>query len=160
MGDVISCTITNTRRGNNATLSVTKTSWIVSDPHRNTTNPLAIPGAVVRYSIQISNSGNQTVSSNSIFILDALPNEIAVGSAANTVFAQGTPTSGLTFAASTDLRYSNAASPPASFAACTYTPVSAYDPAVNFICLNPKGTMAASTGTPPSFTVSFDAQVQ
>jgi uncharacterized repeat protein (TIGR01451 family) len=160
MGDVISCTITNTRRGNNATLSVTKTSWIVSDPYRATSNPLSIPGAVVRYSIQISNSGNQTVTSNSIFILDALPAQIAVGSAASPVFAQGTPASGLTFNAATDLRYSNAATAPASFAACAYTPVSAYDPAVRFVCLNPKGTMAASTGTPPSFTVSFEAQVQ
>lgn len=160
MGDVISCTITNTRRGNNATLTVTKTSWIVSDPYRSTASPLAIPGAVVRYSIQISNSGNQTVSSNSIFILDALPPQIAVGTSAAPIFTQGSPSSGLTFVQATDLRYSNAASPPASFAACTYTPVSAYDPAVRFLCLNPKGIMAASTGTPPSFTISFDAQVQ
>jgi hypothetical protein len=30
---------------------------------------------------------------------------------------------------------------------------------VKFICFNPKGTMAASTGTPPKFTLAFNAQV-
>jgi hypothetical protein len=31
---------------------------------------------------------------------------------------------------------------------------------VTYVCLNPKGTMAASTGTAPSFTISFNAQVK
>lgn len=160
MGDVISCTITNTRRAANATLAVIKTSATVSDPYRGTTNALSIPGAVVRYTIQVSNSGASTVTANSIFILDALPNQIAVGTASTPTFTNGTPTSGLTFTTATDIRYSNAATPPANFAACAYSPTSAYDPAVNYVCLNPKGTMAASTGTPPSFSVTFNAQVQ
>ena len=69
-------------------------------------------------------------------------------------------TSGLTFTAGTDIKYSNSVTAPASFAACTYNPVSAYDPLVKFVCLNPKGIMAGSTGTPPSFTLSIQAQVQ
>ena len=52
-----------------------------------------------------------------------------------------------------------ASTPPASFAACTYTPTAQYDPLVRYICINPKGTMAGSTGTPPSFTVTFAARV-
>ena len=78
--------------------------------------------------------------------------------AASPSFAQGSPTSGLTFTAGTDIKYSNAASAPASFAACTYTPVATYDPAVKFVCLNPKGTMAGSTGTAPSFTLTIQAK--
>lgn len=132
----------------------------MSDPYRNTTNPLAIPGAVVRYSVGVSNSGNQAVTNNSIFIFDALPSQLSVGTASSPTFTQGTPTSGLTFNAATDICYSNSATTPASFAACTYTPVSAYDPAVRFVCFNPKGSMAASSGTPPSFSVTFDAQVK
>jgi len=85
----------------------------------------------VTYAIQVSNTGTATVTSNSIFILDALPPTLAVGTSASP-----------------------------SFSACTYTPTSAYDPAVKYVCINPKGTMAASTGSPPNFTVSFNAQIK
>lgn len=160
LGDVIRCTITNTRRSNNATLDTVKSLTVISDPANGTINPKLIPGAVVRYAIQVSNTGNQAVTSNSIFILDELPGQIAVGTAAAPTLVQGSPTSALTFNTANDVRYSSAAAAPASFAACTYTPTSAYDPAVTYVCINPKGTMAASTGTPPSFTVSFNAQVE
>jgi hypothetical protein len=30
---------------------------------------------------------------------------------------------------------------------------------VRFICINPKGTMAGSTGTPPSFSISLNALI-
>jgi hypothetical protein len=160
LGDVISCTILNTRRGTNATLTVTKTSTVISDPVNNTVNPFNIPGAIVRYSINISNSGTLTVQSNSIFIVDRLPAQVEVGTAASPTFTQGTPTSNLTFNAANDIRYSNSATAPTSFAACTYTPVSAYDPAVRFVCINPKGTMAASSGNHPNFTISINARLK
>ena len=160
LGDVIACTITNTKRGSNASLSVVKTSSTLSDPYRGTTNPLSIPGAIMRYTVQVANSGPAAVDVNSILMIDALPTEVAVGTAASAAFTDGSPTSALTFNAATDIRYSNAASTPASFAACTYTPVSTYDPLVRYICLNPKGTMAGSTGTPPSFSVTFNVQVR
>ena len=160
IGDVIACTLTNTKRAANASLSILKSSSTISDPARGTTNPLTIPGAVVQYTIQVANSGPTAVDANTVFMLDALPTAIAVGTAASPVFADGTPTSGLVFTPATDVRYSNAAAAPASFAACTYTPIAAYDPAVRYVCINPKGTMAGSTGIPTSFTVSFNAQVK
>lgn len=160
LGDVIACTLTNTKRAANASLSILKNSSTISDPYRGTTNPLSIPGAVVQYTIQVANSGPTAVDVNSVFMLDALPSAIAVGTAAAPAFTDGTPASGLTFTAATDVRYSNAASTPANFAACTYTPTSAYDPAVRYVCINPKGIMAGSTGTPTSFSVSFNAQVK
>lgn len=160
LGDVIACTLTNTRRAANATLSISKTSTTVSDPERGTINPLSIPGAVMRYTIQVANSGPSAVDLNAVLLLDSLPSTIAVGTAAAPVFTNGSPTSGLLFNPSTDIRYSNAISAPASFAACTYTPTSAYDPAVRHVCINPKGTMAGSTGVPPNFAVTFNAQVR
>jgi uncharacterized repeat protein (TIGR01451 family) len=159
MGDVISCVITNTRRASNATLDMTKTSALVSDPVNGTTNPKAIPGAIVRYSFQVQNSGPAAVDNNTLLIVDTLPLQITVGSAASPIFTQGSPSSGLTFSSATDIRYSNSATKPATFAACTYTPVAAYDPAVKFVCLRPQGAMAGSTGTPPSFTISLQAQM-
>lgn len=159
MGDVISCTITNTKRASNATLDIAKSSVLVSDPTNGTINPKAIPGAVVRYSILVRNTGPAAVDSNTVLIIDTLPLQIDVGSAASPIFTQGSPTSGLTFNSGTDIRYSNAATRPASFAACSYTPLAAYDPAVTYICLRPQGTMAGSTGTPTSFTVSIQGQI-
>jgi hypothetical protein len=160
MGDVINCVITNTKRASNAALDIVKTSALVSDPTNGATNPKAIPGAIVRYSLQVSNSGPSTVDSNSVFIVDTLPAQISVGTAASPIFTQGSPTSGLSFSTATDIRYSNAAAVPANFAACSYTPVAAYDPAVKYVCLRPQGVMAGSTGVPTSFTVSLQAQIK
>jgi len=160
MGDVVSCTITNTRRAANATLTLVKTSSVLSDPINGTTNPKMIPGAIVQYSILVSNTGTTAVDSNSVLLIDSLPSQMLVGTAATPTFTQGSPSSGLTFTASTDIRYSNAATAPTTFAGCTYTPTAAYDASVKFICVNPKGTMAGSSGTPPNFTISFRAQMQ
>ena len=160
MGDVISCTITNTRKAANATLTLVKTSSVLSDPVNGATNPKMIPGAIVQYSILVSNTGPTAVDNNSVLLIDSLPSQMLVGTAATPTFTQGTPTSALTFTASTDIKYSNASTAPTTFAGCTYTPAAAYDAAVKFICVNPKGTMAGSTGTPPNFTISFRAQMQ
>ncbi|WP_147159346.1 hypothetical protein [Novosphingobium sediminis] len=160
MGDVISCTITNTRRATNATLTLVKTSSVLSDPVNGATNPKMIPGSIVQYSILVSNTGPTAVDSNTVLLIDSLPSQMRVGTAATPTFTQGSPTSGLTFNATNDIRYSNASTAPTTYAGCTYTPVSAYDAAVKFICVNPKGTMAGSSGTPPSFTISFRAQMQ
>jgi hypothetical protein len=160
MGDVISCTITNTRKAANATLTLVKTSSVLSDPINGATNPKMIPGAIVQYSILVSNTGPTAVDNNSVLLIDSLPSQMLVGTAATPTFTQGTPTSALTFTSSTDIKYSNASTAPTTFAGCTYTPTTAYDAAVKFICVNPKGTMAGSTGTPPNFTISFRAQMQ
>jgi uncharacterized repeat protein (TIGR01451 family) len=162
LGDVISCTITNTRRGNNAALAITKTSQVISDPLNGSVNPFALPSAIVRYTFVVANSGNTAVDTDTVMLFDALPAQVEVGTASNPVFTQGTPTSSLTFSPATSIRYSNSATPPASYAACTYTPTGAYDPAVRYVCLNPKGTMAARTsGNPaPNFSLSFEARLK
>lgn len=123
----------------------------------------AVPGNDVIYAITVTNSGAVTTDSNSVVLIDRVPAEIAVFNGATPMFGGGvvgwTQTStGLTFTAGTDLRWSNAASAPANFAACTYTPAAGYDPAIKFICLNPKGAMAA--GNPdPNFTIRIRARI-
>ena len=159
LGDVVTCTITNTKVVSNALLSVSKLATPVSDPVNGASNPKLIPGAVINYSFVVANTGATAVDSNTVWLIDALPVQLRVGTAASPVFTQGSPSSGLTFTAGTDIRYSNAAAAPTSFAACTYTPTAAYDAAVKFVCLNPKGAMTGSTGTPPSFTLSIQAQL-
>lgn len=52
-------------------LAFAKTSSVVSDPQNGTTNPKAIPGAVLRYCLLVTNSGSATATS--ISIADAIP---------------------------------------------------------------------------------------
>ncbi len=54
-----------------AALSVAKTSAVVSDPFNGTTDPKAIPGAVVEYEVTVSNTG--TVAANLVQIADPVP---------------------------------------------------------------------------------------
>lgn len=65
-------------------ISVTKVSSVISDPVNGTTNPKAIPGAVMEYCILISNTGTNTLTS--IVASDTLPS--------NFTYAAGTMTSG------------------------------------------------------------------
>jgi uncharacterized repeat protein (TIGR01451 family) len=78
-----------------ATLGVTKSSTVVSDPVNGTTNPKAIPGAVMQYAIAISNTGSQSATLQSIS--DPIP--------ANTTFLAGP------FAGSTDVSIQVGAAP-------------------------------------------------
>ena len=160
MGDVVTCTITNTRLAANARLTIAKDAVPVSDPVNGTTNPKLIPGAIVRYTFTVTNTGPTGVDPDAVWLIDTLPAQLSVGTAASPVFTQGAVSSGLTFSAASDIRFSNAVTAPTSFAACTYAPVAAYDPAVRFVCLNPKGAMAGSTGTPPGFSLSIQAEVR
>lgn len=142
-------------------ISVEKTSTPF-DP----ANPFRIPGSDVIYSITIANTGEVPTDTGSLFVLDALPQELeffngdfdGTGPGTNPVgFEQSAP--GLTFDYNADVGFSNAATPPSSYAGCTYDPISGYDPAVTFICINPKGQLEADDPD-PSFTVSFRARIK
>ncbi len=126
----------------------------------------AVPGEDVVYSIAVTNEGDGEADNNSIFLVDKLPNDLVFfngdadgpGPGAGAVlFSQNS--AGLTFDVATDVKYSDGPAAPANFASCTYSPATGYDPAVKYICLNPKGAMA--NGAPfPSFTVDFRAQIK
>jgi uncharacterized repeat protein (TIGR01451 family) len=72
-----------------ATITVTKTSRVVSDPFNNTTLPKAIPGAVVEYCVQVANTGGAPATS--VTVSDAIP--------ANTTYSAGTIFAGTTVTA-------------------------------------------------------------
>lgn len=62
-----------------AALTVSKSVVVISDPFNGTTNPKAIPGAVIEYCVDINNTGASQA--DSIVITDAIP--------ANTTFDPG-----------------------------------------------------------------------
>lgn len=126
----------------------------------------AIPGNDVYYTLTVTNSGDGAVDANTLFLSDPIPAEVefynadidGAGPAAGAVYFTQSG-AGLTFTLATDVRYSNSATKPTSFAACGYTPAAGYDPNVTHLCLNPKGAMLA--GNPdPTFSVQFRARIK
>jgi uncharacterized repeat protein (TIGR01451 family) len=65
-----------------AALGVVKSSTVVSDPINGTTNPKAIPGATVRYTITVTNSGS--ADADNVVVVDQIP--------ANATYSTGTIT--------------------------------------------------------------------
>lgn len=57
-------------------LSVSKTSDVISDPFNGTTNPKAIPGATVRYSVTVANAAGASASASSVVLVDAIPSNM------------------------------------------------------------------------------------
>jgi uncharacterized repeat protein (TIGR01451 family) len=149
MGDVITCTITNTTTPANARLEVTKTSEVLSDGV-SAANPKAIPGARVRYTITVSNTGNLAVDANSIVIADPFPPNFTMD--ASTPMTMNVGNSGLNaFNQATMVTYSSQASGGAPYTA----PLgSGYNSALTGLRFQPGGTMAAATASGPS-TFSF-----
>ena len=151
LGDVISCTITNTRLAGNATLVVSKTSTVLSDGVSGA-NPKSIPGAIVRYTITVQNTGNLSVDANSIVIVDAFPANFTLDASTPFTFAEGPRVSNLNaFNQSTMVTYSNTGSAPFS------TPLgSGFNAAIRAFRYAPTGTMQGANATgPSSFSISF-----
>lgn len=146
-----------------ATLTTVKSSTVYAPTG---TIPFSIPGNDMLYTISVANTGSAPTDANSVFIFDALPNTLTFfngdidGTGPLTGAVSFTQTgTGLTYVAATDLRFSNLAAAPASFAACTYTPAAGYDPAVRHICVNPKGAMQSGGSPTPQFNVQFRTRI-
>ena len=153
-------------------LLVVKTSLTVEDPFNGTTEPKAIPAATVRYLIQVTNTGKGTVDSDTMFISDLIPANMALrvidydgANPGPVAFLDGSPVSGLSYtftsldSSTDDVEFSNDGG-----STWTYTPVDSgdgTDPGVTDIRVNPKGIFAGSSGGgDPSFQVLFKAVVQ
>lgn len=128
----------------------------------------AIPGADVIYTISTENTGSGKVDSDTIFIVDSLPDEVVfyngdidgAGPETDPVILSDSG-SGLVLNYATDVRYSNLSAAPSSFSACNiYSPASGYDANVRHICIRPTGAVNEGTITASSFDISFRARVQ
>jgi trimeric autotransporter adhesin len=144
------------------TITMVKTSTVVSDPLNDTTNPKRIPNAVVRYDITMTNSGPGTVDAGTLVLTDPIPANaamyVATTSGDPVVFINGTTASGLTYSYPTHVTYSatGAAGP------WGYTPVpdaSGFDPAVRAVRVAPAGTMSAAGAGNPAFTIQFRVRI-
>lgn len=151
LGDIISCVVTNTRLAGNATLVVTKTSTVLSDGV-SAANPKSIPGAIVRYTITVQNTGNLAVDANSIVVVDSFPANFTLDASTPFTFTEGTRPSNLNaFNQGTMVTYSNTGSAP-----FTAPLGSGYNAAIRAFRFAPTGTMqGANASGPSSFSISF-----
>ncbi len=126
-----------------------------------------VPGNDVIYTIEFANGGDGPTDANSLEIIDAIPSEIEFYNGdIDDGGPETQPVTGTDFGSSllalnyaTDVRFSKSPTKPVNFAACTDTPSAGYDPTITFICINPKGSMAA--GAPdPSYQVKFRARIK
>jgi uncharacterized repeat protein (TIGR01451 family) len=144
------------------TITMVKTSTVLSDPVNNTTNPKRIPLSVVRYDITLTNSGPGTVDAGTLVLTDPVPANssmyVSTASGNPVVFINGATVSGLTYNYATSVSYSSiGASGP-----WTYTPlpdVNGFDPAVRAVRIAPTGVMNAAGGGNPSFTIQFRVRI-
>ncbi len=148
-------------------LSVTKSSTILADGI-NSSNPKAIPGATITYSINVT-SNQDSPDSGTVVVDDTLPTglDLYVGNFSGTgapfTLVQGTPGCGFTapftsLSSTTDsIEFLNA-----SGTAITPAPdANGYDPNVRRIRITPSGQLASysGTGTAPSCTFAFQARL-
>lgn len=146
-------------------LSIQKLSEVLTDPLNGVVNPKRIPGAMIRYSVIVGNTGPGLVDNGSVVITDPIPARstlfISTAGGDPVEFLDGTPASGLTFAYATNVSYSNQAGggPPYN-----YVPVpdaNGCDAAVTGLRVTPGGVLNGSSGSGnPGFTVRFRVRVQ
>jgi hypothetical protein len=143
-------------------LSVTKTSQVWNP---SGANQFKTPGDDVLYQIVVSKPPSAGLTNNSIFVVDTLNTntsfyngDVDDGGAETNPISFSQAGSGLTFNYATDVGFSNEATAPATFAACTYVPIAGYDPNVRHICINPKGAFFGGP-TMQSFTLVFRVKI-
>lgn len=148
-----------------ASLLVSKIAQTITDPVNGGSNPKAIPGAIVQYTVGVSNQGLGPVDANSLVITDPLPPDTALfvdtSGGDPIVFVDGPVSSGLTYNYATDVTFSNqvGGGPPYS-----YVPspdAQGFDPAITGYRINPGGSMNPTVGSStPSFNVRLQVRIQ
>lgn len=137
-----------------------KSVQVLSDPTGSGT-PHALPGALLQYSINVSNQGQGTADANSIKLTDTLDASVAfiVGSS---VFVDGSPASGLSFNQATDVSFCTGP----GGATCPYTSGVGNgnpDPNITKVIFTPSGTLngkANATAPAPDFTIQYQVELQ
>lgn len=153
-------------------VNVTLESQTLSDPVNGTAFPKAIPGAEVLHTVSVTNSGGDSVDTDTFVINHALAADSGLrvsdfdGSTSGPVqFSDGSPVSGLSYSfvslgnTSDDVEFSND-----NGTSYNYAPTpgpNGTDPAVTNIRINPQGTFNGNSGGgDPSAQFSFKSILQ
>ena len=160
--------------GGMALPTVLKTVQIISDPVNGTTNPKAIPGAILEYSITVTNSGDGSSDEDTIKISDTLdPNatffagDFGSGAPANSPFlftnGTGADLSGLAY---DFFSLGNGFDSPTFFTdggggtPVEIFPAAGFDPAVRSFDIELRGQFRPENIGTPEFTITYRVRLE
>jgi uncharacterized repeat protein (TIGR01451 family) len=153
-----------------AQLTLQKSMNVISDPVNGTSNPKAIPGSRIEYTLDISNAGEGTTDTDSIAIVDKLAagTDFYVGTDTNVspiTLVDGNPASNLTLAfdnltsTTDDIEFSNDGG--LTFGYEPSPDADGFDPLITDIRITPTGTMPGSDENgSPVFSIFYQVKVQ
>ena len=146
-------------------LLVSKVAVTLSDPINGTSAPKAIPGAVVRYALGVTNQGPGAVDSDSLVVTEVVPMNTAlyVSTAGGDplAFVDGPVASGLSYDFANDVAFSNQIGGGPPYTSAPVPDADGFDPAVTGFRVNPGGALSgASPPDTPSFNILFNVRVQ
>lgn len=143
-------------------LKLDKSSEVLSDPVNGGTDPFAIPGAIVRYSIVLRNEGSASLDAGSVIITDILPDASAMkvtGAGGGITMTDGSPASGFS-TSSVSIEWTDNAGGVGPY---DYTPIpdmDGFDAAVTGFRILPSGAMSGgSPSSAPSVTYSYSVRL-
>ncbi len=141
-------------------LLIVKSSQVLADPV-NGSNPKRIPGARIRYTVQVSNFGPGRPDAASLAVRDALPEplELRVDGGAGAIgFADPGGDSGVSFNLATDVRYSAQANGGAPFDHAPTDNGVGVDPAIRGLEFVPGGRLSGhdGIGAAPMFQIFYE----
>lgn len=152
----------------NPNINVQKTSQILSDPINGLVNPKAIPGAIVRYLITITNTGEGIADDGSVSVTDTLDANTTFfsgdldGSGAPFIFTDGSGSNSTGL--SVDFSGLGSSSDGVAFfngANSSITPSTDFDAAVRALSITLDGPINGTTaGGTPSFQIEFNARIE
>ncbi len=137
-------------------LKSVQTFW---DPVNGGTNPYAIPGAHMLYTITATNFGGGATDADTVILTDVVPDrtDLVVSGSPIISFTDGATASGLTFDPAADVTFFDAADTEVDPAADD----NGADPAIRKIVINPKGAFLSSDGANhPNFTIRFRVRIK
>lgn len=155
----------------NGELQGAKTVSVEDAPALAGTDPLSIPGARVRYALNVSSIGNTVIDPGTIELIDSLPSDVRLllsdidGLGSGPVrFSPGAVPTGLTYTFSGLASTTDDVDFSTDGVDFSYVPVLAGDGTdgdITHIRIKPQGLFEPQSGTQiPSFTVEFDALVE
>ncbi len=154
-----------------ANFTVVKSAQIISDPINGGSTPKSIPGAVVLYTMRVTNTGNGSSDASSFVFSDLIPNntelfvdDLSGPGTGPIIFTNGSPTSNLTYSfislgsVADTLEFSSN-----NGASWNHTPspiINGYAASVTNFRFRPTGTFAINAGTPPFFDLRFQVRIK
>ena len=146
-------------------LQLVKMAQTLSDPVNGGSGPKAIPGAIIQYTISLSNQGPGSVDSDSLVITDPVPANTSLfvdtSGADPIVWIDGPVASGLSYDYATDVTFSSQIGGGPPYNHPPSPDAQGFDPAITGFRIEFGGVMnAASGGNNPGFNVRFRTRVE